>query len=393
VASGAAAIEGEARAEPGRPLRVLVVGPHPPPTGGIATVVRNLLALRFRAPIETRLFDVAVPLPAGAAFRVLQAASARLGPFALWGASVWWLLAAFRRRLAAERPDLVHVHTSSGDHFWASSLLVRAARRRGVPALLHLHASSMDEFHAGLGPLERVLFARFLRSATLCIALSERWGRWYARFVPPERLAVLPNCIEWKKFQLARAPRSQRRPQVLFVGLMYARRKGAHDVIAAAATVVAERPDVEFVLVGSDDEGVEAGLEVDAATRRALRFTGDLPPEAVRAAYHEASVFVLPSYREGMPMVMLEAMAAGLPVVCGNVNAIPEVVRDGVTGFLVEPGDREALARRILELLRDPALRERIGEAARAFIREHHDLSVQAERLEALYLRAAGRRP
>ena len=115
--------------------------------------------------------------------------------------------------------------------------------------------------------------------------------------------------------------------------------------------------------------------------------------DAVRAAYHEASVFVLPSYREGMPMVMLEAMAAGLPVICGNVNAIPEVVRDGVNGFLVTPGDRETLARRILELLRDEALRTRIGEAARAHIREHHDLSVQAERLEALYLRAAGHRP
>jgi glycosyltransferase involved in cell wall biosynthesis len=92
-------------------------------------------------------------------------------------------------------------------------------------------------------------------------------------------------------------------------------------------------------------------------------------------------------------MVMLEAMAAGLPVICGAVNAIPEVVRDGVNGFLVEPGDVATLARRITELLRDESLRARLGGAASDWIRDRHDLAVQAARLEALYLAAAGRKP
>lgn len=376
-----------------RPLHVLVVGPHPPPTGGIATVVRNLLGLRFRAPIRTSLFDLSgSPLPKGFAWRAVQAVTGRMGAFGLFGASTWWRLAEFRARLAADRPDVVHVHASSGYSFWLSSVLAVATKHAGIPVLVHFHASSMDEFYGGLGPVDRRLFARFLRIPDVCIALSERWGEWYRAFVPEDRLVVLPNCIDWQRFRPPADVARASPPRVLFVGLMYARRKGAHDVIAAAQRVIAEVPGVEFVLVGSDDEGVQAGLDVDPRTRAALRFTGDLTPDEVRKAYWDASVFVLPSYREGMPMVMLEAMAAGLPAICGAVNAIPEVVRDGVNGFLVDPGDVETLARRIAELLRDEALRARLGGAASDWIRDRHDLAVQAARLEALYLAAAGRK-
>jgi glycosyltransferase involved in cell wall biosynthesis len=377
-----------------RPLHVLVVGPHPPPTGGIATVVRNLLGLRFRAPIRTSLFDLSgTALPKGFGWRAVQAVTGRMGVFGLFGAATWFRLAEFRARLAADRPDVVHVHASSGYSFWLSSVLACAAKRARIPVLMHFHASSMDEFHAALGPVDRRLFARCLRVPDVCIALSERWGAWYRAFVPEERLVVLPNCIDWARFRPPEGARRASPPRVLFVGLMYARRKGAHDVIAAAERVVAELPGVEFVFVGSDDEGVQSALDVDPRTRAALRFTGDLAPDDVRKAYWEASVFVLPSYREGMPMVMLEAMAAGLPAICGAVNAIPEVVRDGVNGFLVEPGDVATLARRIADLLRDEGLRARLGGAASDWIRDRHDLAVQAARLEALYLAAAARKP
>ena len=137
---------------------------------------------------------------------------------------------------------------------------------------------------------------------------------------------------------------------------------------------------------------MEAKLSVDEATRAALRFSGDLDSDAILEAYHSSSVFVLPSYHEGMPMVMLESMAAGLPAICSNVNEVPEVVEDGINGFLIEPGDREALGLRIIELLRDDALRRRLGEAARAFIREEHDFASQATRLDEIYRRAVSRR-
>jgi len=373
------------RREP--PLRILVVGPKPPPSGGIATVVRNQLALHFDSPTEMFLFNRAtVKKPSGIAFRLAQSVTGRMGPFGLWGVSTLWILRAFGRRLEETRPDIVHIHIAQGYEFWLAGLLVLLAKRRGLGTVLHLHSGKIDAFHGKLWPLSRWLFRRFLRLPDACIALSKSWYQWYRRFVPENRLHVVPNSIDWERFQPLTDSRPPDRDRVLFVGVRYAPLKGLHDLLAVAPRILTEVPETEFVLVGEDKERVEARLASDAVLRAAVRFTGYLEPDRVASAYRNASIFVLPSYREGMPMVLLEAMAAGLPVICSNVGAIPEVVTHGVTGLLIDPGDREALASRLLELLRDRELRSRLGEAARRRIREEHDLPVQARRLEAIYL-------
>jgi glycosyltransferase involved in cell wall biosynthesis len=105
----------------------------------------------------------------------------------------------------------------------------------------------------------------------------------------------------------------------------------------------------------------------------------------------ESDCFILPSHGEGLPMAMLEAMAYGMPVIVTRVGAIPEAVTDGVEGFLIEPGDVEALADRMLRLARDPVLRQRMGEAARARVAAAYSLDAMVERIMALYREVLGR--
>jgi len=374
--------------EQSSPLRVLVAGPHPPPSGGIATVVRNILDMDFGGRIHTRLFDVRnFPRPRGRAFQLLNSVSARLPPAGERVLATRWLLDHFRGELDRELPDVVHVHASHGYGFWSGTRLVREAQERGCRAILHSHGSSMDLFYDGLSAGAQKLFRERLGRADLCITLSEGWRRWFSRFVPDERLDVVPNCIEWNRFQVGATGRRTAPPTVLFVGVMFARRKGLQDLIAVMPRILDEHPDARFVLVGGDDEKVEAGLSVDSRVRAAMDFTGDLTTEEVAHLYASATLLALPSYHEGMPMVLLESMASGLPVVCTGVNAIPEVVADGETGFLIEPGDRDALLARILRLLGDPALRERLGEAASRHIEAHHNLARQEEWLAEIYRR------
>jgi len=102
-------------------------------------------------------------------------------------------------------------------------------------------------------------------------------------------------------------------------------------------------------------------------------------------------VFVLPSYAEALPMAMLEAMAQALPVICTRVGAIDEAVTDGVEGFLIGPGDVDALAQRMATLAGDPQLRRRMGRAARRRVERQFSLETMVDRLAVIYERAVGR--
>ncbi len=106
-------------------------------------------------------------------------------------------------------------------------------------------------------------------------------------------------------------------------------------------------------------------------------------------AYAEATCFVLPAYHEGMPMVMLESMAAGVPNICTAINAIPEVIEHGRNGLLLEPGDQDALGEHILALLGNAALRDEPGEAARSSIEERHNFARQQGWLREICTRVA----
>jgi len=369
-------------------IRVLVVGPHPPPTGGIATVVRNVLSIDFGSNIETRLFDVReFKRPSNVVYRVLNRISSRLPPSGVWALVTRYLLCAFREALADYQPHVVHIHASHGYGFWSAAPMMQVAKAAGAKVIFHSHGSSMDVFYDGLSSSAQAYYRRCLARADLVIALSEAWYGWFSQFVTETQLDVLPNCIDWSKFQRGNPGRVAAPPKVLFVGVMFGARKGIHDLIAVVPQVLDVHPDARFVLVGSDDEEVEMTMQVDARTRAALDFTGNLDQEGVAQAYADATCFVLPAYHEGMPMVMLESMAAGAPNICTAINAIPEVITHEQNGLLLEPGDQDALAAHILRLLGDAAFREKIGEAGRDFIEERHNLARQQGWLSEIYTR------
>jgi glycosyltransferase involved in cell wall biosynthesis len=127
-----------------------------------------------------------------------------------------------------------------------------------------------------------------------------------------------------------------------------------------------------------------------AAAEGVARLLGTRPPEEMPAAYADAEVFCLPSWWEAMPLSVLEAMAAGLPVVASAVGGLPEMVSDGETGFLVAPGDAAGLGDALARLVADPALRARMGAAGRRRARERFDLPGFAAAHLALYQRELG---
>ena len=176
---------------------------------------------------------------------------------------------------------------------------------------------------------------------------------------------------------------------VLFIGRL-AHVKGVRVLLEAFAKCRAHHPRARLRLVGDGPD--QAALRDRAAAlglSAHIEFAGQLGEDEVAEALAGADMLVLPSFAEGVPVVLMEAMASRLPVIATRVGGVAELVEDGVNGLLVAPGDVAGLICAMERLLRDPDLRRRMGQAGRAVVESRHDVRSEARRLLALFQAAA----
>ena len=265
--------------------------------------------------------------------------------------------------LQAHLPDVFHVHVGTGREDFDGA---RAARAAGVPALVQT-----QHYPWLMGsPKHLVPFFHAIEPVDRLITVSEAQRRTYLRVgVDAELMTTVPNGI------VARGPGPGRaaaraalgldpqQPVVLTIGRLNVM-KGQRYLLDAVPALVERFPDLAVVVLGSGHLHEQLLAQADAlgvaGTVRLPGHRGD-----ARMLLDAADVFVLPSKHEGMPLVLLEAMDAGLPVVATRVIGSEEVVLDGETGLLVRPRDAAALGTALARLLGEPALRDQYGREGR----------------------------
>ena len=206
--------------------------------------------------------------------------------------------------------------------------------------------------------------------------------------VPARKIAVVPNGLDLALFE----PRAARRPPRRVIVVANLRPEKGHDVLIDAAAAVLRRfPDARFEIVGGGpSHDALVARTRDRSVGHAFSFLGHRDDVPARLA--ASDIFVLPSRSEAFPNGVLEAMAAGLPVVATTVGGILEVVDQGQTGLLVAPDDPAALADRITRLMTDPALAARLGAAARAHVEARYSFDRMVAAFESVYLTELARR-
>ena len=227
-----------------------------------------------------------------------------------------------------------------------------------------------------------------MRRADRLIAITRHTEAYLRDTVDPGRVEYLANFLDLAEFDamldrgvdggevLREGPL-----RVLFVGWML-EAKGVPELLEAASRF----PDVQFTLIGHcHTDFVDRIADQLEAARDHVTVLEPRPREQMIGLYRDADVFVLPTRREGFPMVVLEAMAAGLPVVSTPVGAIPDAVRDGEEGIIVPPGDAAALTAALGRILGDSALRKKMGERGRCRVEEVFSRDVVVNQLAALY--------
>ena len=353
-------------------------------TGGAQSYVRDLV------DVLAPTFDVTVaahgrgPLEAasrerGASYVALRHVRRSIGPRDVLALAEVWALC---RRV---RPHVLHANSSK------AGILGRiAAAAAGVP--IRIFTAHGWAFKATRGlPAAGYRFAdrlmRPLTSAVICVSERERRAGIDAGVCNGAASVVIPNAVDVRSFEPRRVEPTTPL-KVVAVGRL-AEPKDFSTLLEAVARL--ERGLVELVLVGDGhlrEPIVTLAERLGVAPFVSLRGT----VTDVREVLAVADVLVLSSRSEGMPLSVIEAMAAGLPVVATDVGGLREVVVEGETGYLVPPGDAEALAGRIRLLARDHDLRERLGRQGRAVAIERFDVGRWGRRHLQLYQQLLERR-
>jgi glycosyltransferase involved in cell wall biosynthesis len=282
------------------------------------------------------------------------------------------------------RVDVVHVHMSFGGSAFRKLVLLRVAGCFGVPTILHLHGSEFAVFCDRLSPRLRALLVRTMGRAARIVVIGSFWRQFLAGLgIDDRKVAVVANGVPLppKRSEPSEPGGSCR---IVYLGAL-GRRKGTSDLLQALASPRLGCLAWDAVVAGNGDVN---GFRAEAAAlgiSGRVAFPGWVGAAETQRLLGSAGVFVLPSYNEGLPVAVLEAMASGVAVVTTRVGAIPDLGIEGAAGFLIEPGSIGDLADRIATLLGDAALRARFGAEGRRRVESEFTIEATANRLAALY--------
>lgn len=374
------------------PVRVLLVAPqYPPDIGGLASYVGWLARLLAERPD----FEVEVVTVTDERRRFIEDVDGiRVHRLPAWGRisntpiNPWWVWQV-RRLIRELRPDVINAH--SPVPFIADVAVLVAGE---VPVVLTYHAGSLVKggnrfVDAILRFYERHVLARVFRRSAALVAVSPvstAYGTGRAELIPPG--------VDSSLFHVPEVA-GRRAPRILFAGRIETTSawKGLHVLMAALPAVVEAVPDVVLDMVGDGDLVSVLQAQADQlGVAEHVLWHGAKSPAEVAAVMRDVAVVTLPSLTEAesFGMLLVEAMASGCPVVASRVGGIPGVVRDGVDGLLVEPGDATGLAEQLTRVLLDPQLAAALGAQGRRAVEERWDWRWQADKSLELLARVGG---
>jgi glycosyltransferase involved in cell wall biosynthesis len=311
---------------------------------------------------------------------------------AMWSVP-YTLLAVAKIWHAQLTGNLAGVHVNLGDRGSAArkGFVVVMARLVGAPVVLHLHAAELVEHYEKASPALKALIRLPFRMATCCVVLGKLWRDWLVNDlgVDPAKVEILYNGVPVP--DRPRTPESfssQGQRQILFLGNLM-ERKGVSDLLHAFALMPAT-PDWHATLVGGGEIERYKALANELKVTSRVTFAGWMEQAKVRELLRTADILTLPSYDEGLPLVILEALGSGTPVLTTPVGSIPEVLKDGTTALLVKPGDRKGLADKLTLAITDINLRKRLSEEGLRLFKEKFTHEVFIAQLFAIYRRHCG---
>lgn len=342
-------------------VKVLMIGPARSVHGGISGVVNNYYDAGLDREIDLRYIGTMVD---GTKLRkLLQAILAYAGFLML-----------------LPRYGIVHVHVASDSSYYRKSFFIKTARWAGKNIVIHHHGGDFINFYRNLPSGRQQSIRRTFSMADAFLVLSPAWKDFFETLIDEDKIIVFPNAVP----ESGLPSKKYGQQKMLLLGRLCVE-KGIGELLSVMPALKEKFPGCRLYLAGvwEDDKLKKLAKELDDC----VTYLGWITGEEKKKYLEECDIFVLPSYFEGQPVSVLEAMSYACVVTASDVGGIPSMITNGETGILVQPKDKAGLQAGLAKALSEPELCERMGTAAKQKVEKEFSMKANMDRLLQIYER------
>ena len=340
-------------------VKVLMIGPARNVHGGISGVVNNYYNAGLDREIDLRYIGTMVD---GTKLRkLLQAAVAYVG----------FLILLPRYRI-------VHVHVASDSSYYRKSFFIKTAKWAGKSIVIHQHGGDFINYYRNLSSGRQQGIRRTFSMADVFLVLSPAWKDFFATVIDEDKIIVFPNAVS----ESGLISKKYGQQKMLLLGRLCAE-KGIGELLSVMPALKEKFPKCRLYLAGiwEDNKLEKQAEELDDC----VTYLGWITGEEKKKYLEECDIFVLPSYCEGQPVAVLEAMSYACVVTASDVGGIPSMITNGETGILVKPQDTASLQAGLEKALSEPELCECMGMAAKHKVENEFSMKTNVDKLLELY--------
>lgn len=294
-------------------------------------------------------------------------------------------LLKFLRMIVLSQINFIHVHLASKGSFYRKSIFIMIGRLFRLPVIIHLHGSEFKIFYDNHSKLQKQFINYIFNLSDSIIVLSKEWEKFIKdRMILRTPISIINNFVK-SDFDSS-GPVKKVKNSIVFLGEL-GRRKGISDLLTVVKRLTKKYPDI-LLFCGGNGDLEKINREVDKlGIKENVNILGWVDQDKKKGILKKGQIFVLPSYNEGQPMAIIEAMSFGLPIISTMVGGIPDTIKHGKEGYLIEPGDLEALEIFINRLFEDSKLRDTLSKNAREKYTHLFSPKVVLKQINCIYRR------
>lgn len=341
-------------------IKVLMVGPARSVQGGVSAVVNNYYKTGLDQKVDLTYLGT---MEDGSKFHKLLVA----------------VKALLRYLIIVHQYDIIHIHMASDVSLYRKIPFIYFASLRKKKIIIHQHGGNIEEFYKNQCSFRKQRFIlNILNRAEVVLAIAPALKDFFMDLVGKDKVILMQNSILLPR----KAKKDYTSGRLLFLGRL-CKEKGIRELVEAAFFLKEKFQDLELYLCGTFEE--ESLTKLVAGQEKWIHTPGWIMGKEKEEILEKCNIFVLPSYFEGQPISLLEAMAHGCACIATRVGGIPEMIQEGCNGKLIAPRSKSELQNAILEYLEDPVLQEQYGEAAYQKILCDYNLEKNLNHLLEIY--------